>query len=96
MIEFDKEYEIKGVAIYNSAYYDDFILEVEYIDFGNGNIIYYPQFCVDLYVKDNTEFVFPNSCINVEMLKYFKAESVKIGFNLPEGGSINEIVILGK
>lgn len=95
-LRFDKEYEICGIAIYNSAYYDEYILEVEYIDFGNGNIIYYPQFCVDVYVKDDTEFVYPNSCINIEILKYFKAEGVKIGFNLPDGGSINEIVILGK
>ena len=95
-IEFDKLYEIHAILVYNSAYYDDYVTEIEYIDFGNGNIIYYPQFCEDFYVNHDTQFVYPNSSFNIEILKYFKAEKVRIGFNLPEGGSINEIVILGK
>lgn len=95
-IAFDDIYEIKGILIYNSAYYDDYITEIEYIDFGNGNVIYYPQFCEDFYVNDETKFIYPESCFNLEILKTFEAESVKIGFNLPNGGSINEIVILGK
>ncbi len=95
-IKFDQAYEIKGILVYNSAYYDSYVLEIEYIDFGNGNIIYYPQFCEDFYVNDETEFVFPLSSINIEILNTFEAESVKIGFNLPNGGAVNEIVILGK
>ena len=95
-IEFDTLYEIAGIIVYNSAYYDEYIVEIEYIDFGNGNIVYYPQFCEDFYVDDETEFINPCSCFNIEFLNTFKARSVKIGFNLPNGGSINEIVILGK
>ena len=95
-IEFDDFYEIKGILVYNSAYYDSYIIEIEYIDFGNGNIICYPQFCEDFYVNDETEFIRPLSCFNLEILKTFKANKVKIGFNLPNGGAINEIVILGK
>ena len=95
-IEFDNFYEIKGILVYNSAYYDSYIIEIEYIDFGNGNIICYPQFCEDFYVNDETEFIRPLSCFNLEILKTFKANKVKIGFNLPNGGAINEIVILGK
>ena len=95
-ISFDQTYEIYGILVYNSAYYDDYILEVEYIDFGNGNVIYYPQFCEDFYVDSENEFIRPGSGINVEILKTFDAQSVKIGFDLPEGGAINEIVILGK
>lgn len=95
-LKFDKSYEIKGIILYNSAYFDSYIIEIEYIDFGNGNIIYYPQFCEDFYVNSDTEFVYPLSSFNLEMLKHFEADSVKIGFNLPNGGSINEVVILGK
>ena len=95
-IKLDDSYEIKAILIYNSAYYDSYIAEIEYIDFGDGNIVYYPQFCEDFYVDDETEFIYPASCFNIEFLKSFKADSVKIGFNLPNGGSINEIVILGK
>ena len=95
-IEFDKSYEIVGVLVYNSSYYDDYIIEIEYIDFGNGNVIHYPQFCEDFYVNTETEFIRPGSCINLQILNTFNAEGVTIGFNLPDGGSINEIVILGK
>ncbi len=95
-LTFDKAYEIHGILLYNSAYFEDYIIEIEYLDFGNGNIIYYPQFCEDFYVNTETEFIYPASCFNIEILKYFEAENVKIGFNLPLGGSINEVVILGK
>jgi len=95
-IRFDNAYEIKGIQVYNSAYYDDYIVEIEYIDFGNGNIIYYPQFCQDFYVSEDTWFIYPCSCFNVEILNTFEAETVRIGFDLPDGGSINEIVILGR
>ncbi len=95
-IELDRVYEIKGILIYNSAYYDSYIVEIEYIDFGNGNVVYYPQFCEDFYVNDDKEFIYPGSCFNLEFLNTFEADSVKIGFNLPDGGSINEIVILGR
>lgn len=95
-IKLDRTYEIKGILIYNSAYYDSYIVEIEYIDFGNGNIVYYPQFCEDFYVNDDAEFIYPGSCFNLEFLRTFEADSVKIGFNLPDGGSINEIVIIGK
>lgn len=95
-IDLGGSYEIGGVLIYNSAYYDSYVPEIEYIDFGNGNIVYYPQFCSDFYVNDETEFIYPLSCFNIEFLNTFEADSVKIVFNLSDGGSINEIVILGK
>lgn len=95
-LEFDKEYEIMGIIVYNSAYFDSYILEIEYIDFGNGNIIYYPQFCEDFYVNSDKEFIYPLSCFNLEIINSFSATGVTVKFNLPEGGNINEIVILGK
>ncbi len=95
-LTFDESYEIGGILVYNSAYYEDYIIEIKYIDFGNGNIIYYPQFCEDFYVNDEYEFVRPLSAFNIEILNSFEADSVKIAFDLPDGGSINEIVILGK
>ena len=95
-ISFGGEYEIGGIMVYNSAFYDSYIIEIEYIDFGNGNVLHYPQFCEDFYVSDEKEFIKPLSCFNVEFITSFTAESVKIGFTLPEGGSINEIVVLGR
>ena len=95
-IDLGASYEIAAIMVYNSAYYDNYVLEIEYIDFGNGNIVYYPQFCEDLYVDHDKEFIRPGSSFILEFISSFEADSVKIGFNLPEGGSINEIVILAK
>ena len=95
-LSFDKKYEIGGIAIYNSAYYGKQIPEVKYIDFGDGNAVYYPQFLNDYHVNDITSFVFPTSAITVEFPKKFTSNKVVICFDLPEGGSINEIKVLGK
>lgn len=95
-ITLDSVYEISAVVIYNSAYYDSYILEIDYIDFGNGNILYYPQFCEDFYVDAEKEFIYPNSTIGIQLLQPLTAQKIVIGFRLPEGGSINEVVILGK
>jgi hypothetical protein len=42
------------------------------------------------------EFIYPESCFNLEMINSFNAKKVVIKSNLPTGGNINEIVILGK
>lgn len=93
---FDDIYEIAGIAIYNSSYYDKYIPEVQYIDFGNGNALYYAQYSYDKYVNDLTEFVFPCSAISVEFPNRFTSNRVVICFNLADIGQINEIVVLGK
>ena len=95
-LTFDKEYTIGGVAIYNSAYYDKYVNEVQYVDFGNGNAVKNLVFLQEKFINDETEFVFPNSAFTVEFYTTFKANKLTICFNLPEGGQINEIVVLGK
>lgn len=94
-IVFDQEYEIGGIAIYNSAFFDKIVNEIEYIDFGNGNIIYYPQFCADAYVSYDKKFVRPNSAFTIDIINPIYASSVTIKFNLESSANINEIVILG-
>lgn len=98
-LTFDKEYTIGGFAIYNSAFYGKQLSEIDaikYVDFGNGNAVYEPQFLVEEYVNDNTKFVFPGSAYTVEFPNTFKASKVVVCFNLPNGGQINEIKVLGK
>lgn len=94
--EFDKEYEIGGIAIYNSVYYANMVEEAHYIDLGNGNALIYPQFCLETYTNEELEFVHPSSAITVEFVKSIKTNRIIIAFNLPEDGSINDIKILGK
>lgn len=93
---FDKEYEIGGFAIYNSAYYDKALVEIEYVDFGNGNAVKYPQFCWDMYVNDDKSFIYPNSAITVEFVNSFKAKKVIVCVKTEDVACLNEIVILGK
>jgi GH43 family beta-xylosidase len=95
-LKFDKTYEIGGIAIYNSAYYGKFLSEIEYIDFGNGNAVLYPQFCHDQYVNDNKEFVFPNSAFTIEFVNTFEADHVIICVKTENAAALNEIVVLGK
>ena len=94
-LEFDTEYSIGGISIYNSSYFDKYIPEIEYIDFGNGNAVYYSQYCIEKFVNEDTSFVFPNSAITVEFPNTFKSKKVIVCFNLPNGGQINEIKVLG-
>lgn len=95
-LKFDKEYEIGGIAIYNSAFYEKILTEIEYIDFGNGNAVLYSQFCSDIYVKDNKEFVFPNSAFTIEFPNTFTADHVVICVKTEVAAALNEIVVLGK
>lgn len=95
-LEFDDEYEIGGIAIYNSAYYDNYISEISYIDFGDGNAIEYVQFCSDKYVNYSNDFIFPNSAFTVQFDSEIHASSVVLCFELEDLGQINEIVVLGK
>ena len=94
-LEFDKEYTIGGIAIYNSAYYDEAVYEIEYIDFMNGNALYYPEFCKEAYVNDEKNFIFPVSAFTMEFPETFKSSKVVICFNTENGGRINEIKVLG-
>ena len=95
-LKFDKEYEIGGIAIYNSAFFGKLVSEIEYIDFGNGNAVKYPQFCSDIYVNGDTKFVFPNSAFTVEFINTFKADHVIICVKTESVGALNEIIVLGR
>lgn len=95
-LTFDQVYEIGGIAIYNSAYYDKVLSEIKYIDFGNGNAVLYPQFCYDQYVNDEKEFVFPNSAFTIEFVNTFEADHVVICINAEYAAALNEIIVLGR
>lgn len=95
-LQFDQEYEVGGIAIYNSAYYDKLITEIEYIDFGNGNVVQYSQFCSDLYINEDKEFVFPNSAFTIEFPNGISADHVVICVKTEQAAALNEIVILAK
>ncbi|MBQ4060902.1 MAG: family 43 glycosylhydrolase [Bacilli bacterium] len=94
-LTFDREYEIGGIAIYNSSLYEKTVFEIEYIDMMNGNAFEKSSFS-NAYVNDEYEFTFPNSAFTFEIIKEVKTNKIIICFNLGDQLNINEIVILGK
>ena len=50
----------------------------------------------DVYIDKENSFVYPCSAFSIEIYKNIKTNKITITFNLPNGGNINEIVILGK
>ena len=95
-LKFDRTYEIGGIAVYNSAFYEKILSEIVYIDFGNGNAVHYPQFAHDSYVNDAKQFVFPSSAFTIEFLNTFEADHVVICVKSDIAVALNEIVVLGK
>ena len=94
-LTFDKEYEIGGIAVYNSAYYEKAVSNINYIDFGNGNAVKNVEFPYN-YFNYDYEFIFPNSAFTYEFTKTFKSNKVTLCFGVSDPLQINEIVVLGK
>ena len=95
-LKFDRSYEIGGISIYNSAFYEKILHEIVYIDFGNGNVVQYAQFARDQYVNDDKEFVFPSSAFSIDFLNTFEADHVVICIKSDAQVALNEIMVLGK
>lgn len=95
-LTFDKEYEIGGFAVYNTAYYEQAVYEIKYADFGNGNAVKDMVFLEDALINHATEFIFPNSAFTVQFNNTFRSNKLTLCFDLYDGGQINEIVVLAK
>ena len=95
-IELDDYYQIGGIMIYGSAFYDSIFTEIDLIEFGTGEQILYTGFPSDLYINSQNTFVYPCSAFSIEVYKNIETNKLTFTFNLPNGGNINEIVILGK
>ena len=94
-LTFDKNYEIGGIAIYNSAYYEKALYNIDSIDFGNGNVIRNVEFPFN-YINYRKEFIYPVSAFTYELVKEVKTNKVTLSFTITDPANINEIVVLGK
>ena len=92
---FDKEYYIGGISIYNSAFYDKALTEIDYINFFNGNAVFNVGFIAE-YLNEDSEFIFPTSSFVVEFDEDIKASKVLIAVDTLEGAQINEIKVFGR
>ena len=92
-LTFDKEYTIGGLAINNSAYYDSYVKDLEYVAFSNGDAFGYSTFPYSC-VNDVKEFVYPVSAFVFEIDKEIKANKVTICFRTEEPLRINEVQVL--
>lgn len=93
-IDFDKEYSIAGLAIYNSAFYDKYQEDLEFVNFLNGNAIVGTYFRTTEYVDEEKEFIRPCSAFTYQFNE-IKADKVIISFNGDGTKQINEIEVYG-
>lgn len=93
-IDFDKEYLIGGLSIYNSCFYEKALSQIEFIKFDNDNNIIDTVFPSE-YLNDEKEFIFPGSAFTYD-IKDIKAKRVIIGFNCGSETNLSEISIYGK
>jgi len=94
-LTFEKKYEIGGIAIYNSAYYEKALYNIDYIDFGNGNVIRNVEFPFN-YINYRKKFIYPVRAFTYELVKEIKTNKVTLAFTITDSANINEIVVLGK
>lgn len=94
LLEFEEEYEIAGISIYNSSKYENMIYEIEYINFFNDNVVFGSLF-PECYYSSKKEFVFPNSAFTIEVSDVI-TNKILICFNLIDEAQINEIKVYGK
>ena len=92
-IDFGKDFHIGGISIYNSAFYDYYLSEIEFINFFNGNAILDASFPTS-YVNNEYEFVFPTSAFVFDFQDII-ASRVVIGFNTNTEARLNEIKVFG-
>ncbi|MFA6860833.1 MAG: family 43 glycosylhydrolase [Bacilli bacterium] len=93
-LQFDKEYSVGGLSIYNSAFYDKYQSDISFINFFNGNAIMDTAFPTR-YLNDEKSFIYPDSAFTYDF-DDIKATKVIIGFNNPDAAkAINEIAVFG-
>ena len=94
-VVFDKEYYISGISIYNSAFYDKALMEIDYINFFNGNALFNVGF-ISAYINEEKSFIFPTSAFTVELDTEIKATKVLIAIDTTTGAQLNEIKVFGR
>ncbi len=92
-LDFGKEYNIGGISVYNSAFYDNYLSQIEFINFFNGNVILESRFA-NSYINDEFEFIFPTSAFVFDF-EDIVASRVVIGFRTSVPTNINEIKVFG-
>ena len=92
---FDKEYYISAISIYNSAFYDKALMEIDYINFFNDNAIFNVGY-ISAYINEEKSFIFPTSAFTVELDKEIKATKVLIAIDTTTGAQLNEIKVFGR
>lgn len=94
-LKFDKEYNIRGLMINNSADFFKMVYDINYVKFSSGDAFKYTQFptgCTN-YEK---EFIFPCGGFTYQFKEEIKASSVVISFNSSEPLAINEVQVLAR
>lgn len=95
-LKFDKEYEIGGIQIVNSAFYDKYMQDIRFIKLGNdNNAILDGYFDSEHTVNEEKSFIFPNSNFTYDF-ENVKTDTIVIGLENDHDVQLNEIIVLGQ
>ena len=94
-LTFDKEYDVGGLLIYNSAFYNYMTPEIEFINFKNNNAMFgcsYPQEVVNA----DMNFIYPSSAFAYDFPEDIKVKEMVICIKSSESVRLNEIYVMGR
>lgn len=92
----DKKYKVGGIQVVNSAFFDKFIDNVEFIKLGNNKTIIDGSFDGDNYVNLEKDFIYPDSNFTFDF-DNVETDEIVFGFKTGEASAqINEIKIFGR
>lgn len=93
-LQFDREYHVGGILIYNSAYFDYFIEEISFIKFNDQQAILDGKF-LNSHINNRYEFVNPCSSFAFDLAEDVLTDTIVIGFDNSYDFQLNEIIVLG-
>lgn len=94
-LTFDKEYDVGGLLIYNSAFYNYMTPEIEFINFKNNNAMFgcsYPQEVINA----DMNFIYPSSAFAYDFPEDIKVKEMVICIKSSEPVRLNEIYVMGR
>ena len=94
-LTFDKEYNIGGFLIYNSAFYAKKTDFIDFINFKNNNAIFNCHYPLEV-INEEQEFVYPSSAFAFDFPEDIKANEMIICINSSGGVRLNEIYVMGR
>lgn len=93
--DFKEKIKLNGIGVYNSAFYDKYLTNIDTIYIDDSHIIRGEVFNEQEYVKFEKDFIYPCSGFNFDFDE-ISTNSIVIKFDSEREASINEIQLFGR